>query len=151
MTQYTRSKFVTHDVTKTDGLAMCMYACLWRKTFGRQHPFCDLDIQCSTDHCSASVAKVLNLCTSYVSPQFHLVFDDKFTSVNNPESAELVDPARFDADHWERIIESGHELYLDPNEPYIPGLDDTWRGAWGLKHRQDNPDMGSDKRLHSYA
>ena len=81
---------------------------------------------CSTDHSSASIAKVLNLRTGYVSPQFHLVFDDKFTSVNNPESAGLVDPARFDADHWERIIESGHELYLDPNEPDVPDLDDTW-------------------------
>ena len=81
---------------------------------------------CSTNHSSASIAKVLNLCTGYVSPQFHLVFDDKFTSVNNLESAGLVDPARFDADHWERIIESGHELYLDLNEPDVPDLDDTW-------------------------
>ena len=80
----------------------------------------------SAAHSSSSIARVLNLRTGHISPQFHMVFDDKFTTINNQESAGLVDPARFDADHWERVIESGYEMYLDPDEPELPDLDDSW-------------------------
>ena len=37
-----------------------------------------------------------------------------------------MDPSRFDADHWERIVETGYEQYLDPLEPQLPDLDDSW-------------------------
>jgi hypothetical protein len=55
-----------------------------------------------------------------------MVYDDKFTSVNNPEGLGLVNPTRFDADHWEQIIETGYEMFLDPDEPELPDLDDSW-------------------------
>ena len=77
-------------------------------------------------HSSLSIARVLNLRTGHISPQFHMVFDDKFTTINNSEGAGLVEPTRFDADHWEHIVETGYEMYLDPFEPQVPDLDDTW-------------------------
>ena len=79
----------------------------------------------SMEH-SANISRVLNLRTGHISPQFHVVFDDKFTTVPNHEGGGLVDPSRFDADHWERIVETGLELYLDPEEPTLPDLDDSW-------------------------
>ena len=80
----------------------------------------------SPDHSSSHIGRVLNLRTGHISPQFHMVFDDKFTTVTNTEGGGLVNPTRFDADHWERIIETGYESYLDPLEADLPDLDDSW-------------------------
>jgi hypothetical protein len=80
----------------------------------------------SVHHLAASILRILNLRTGHISPQFHMVYDHKFTTINNPEGAGLVDPTRFDANHWERIFETGHELYLDPYENELPDLDDSW-------------------------
>jgi len=80
----------------------------------------------SSQHSTSTIARVLNLRTGHISPQFHMVFDDKFSTINNQESSGLVDPARFDADSWERLVESGYELYLDPEEQDRPDLDDSW-------------------------
>jgi hypothetical protein len=77
----------------------------------------------SVDHSAASISRILNLRTGHISSQFHMVYDNKFTTINNPEGAGLVDPTRFDADHWERIFETGHELYLDPYKNELPNLD----------------------------
>ena len=80
----------------------------------------------SQDHSSTSVSNVLNLRTGHISPQFHMVFDDRFTTINNPEGHGLVNPSRFDADTWERLIETGYEMSLDPEEDFIPEMDDSW-------------------------
>ena len=37
-----------------------------------------------------------------------------------------LNPNQFNADHWERLLESGHKLSLDPEEPNLPKLDDSW-------------------------
>ena len=55
-----------------------------------------------------------------------MVFDDKFSTINNQERDGIVDPQLFNADQWEQLIESGYELYLDPDEPERPELDDSW-------------------------
>ena len=80
----------------------------------------------SRNHSSTTVSNVLNLRTGHISPQFHLVFDDKFTTINNPEGHGLVNPSRFDADSWERLIETGYEMSLDAEEDTIPQMDDSW-------------------------
>ena len=48
------------------------------------------------------------------------------TTINNPEGHGLVNPSRFDADTWERLIETGYEMSLDPEEDFIPDMDDSW-------------------------
>ena len=80
----------------------------------------------SRNHSSSTIANVLNLRTGHISPQFHLVFDDKFTTIYNPEGHGLVNPTRFDADTWERLIETGYEMSLDSEEDIIPQMDDSW-------------------------
>jgi hypothetical protein len=51
-----------------------------------------MNLGMSVDHSSASISRILNLRTGHVSPQFHVVFDDKFTTINNPENQGLVNP-----------------------------------------------------------
>ena len=80
----------------------------------------------SPEHSSQSISRVLNLRTGAVSPQFHMVYDDKFTTINNPEGAGLIDPSRFDAETWEQLLETGYEMSLDPLEKKLPELDDSW-------------------------
>ena len=60
-------------------------------------------------HHSASIGRILNLRTGYVSPQCHVVYDEMFTTVR----AELTDDA-FDEGTWTDLIRlEGHELTLD--------------------------------------
>jgi hypothetical protein len=80
----------------------------------------------STEHSSSTIARILNLRTGHVSPQFHLVFDDKFTTISNLENSGLVDPAHFDADKWETLVETGYELSIDPEDGNLPEIDDSW-------------------------
>ncbi len=55
-----------------------------------------------TPHLMQSVALVLNPRTGHVSPQFHVVFDDHFTTVPFMEKNE-VPP------HWAKLIENLRE------------------------------------------
>ena len=95
----------------------------------------------SKDHSTDNVGLILNLRTEHISPQFHVVYDDKFTTINNPEGAGLVNPAQFDADTWERLLETGYELSLDPLEGNIPQLDDSWLTPNERRIQQDRQRM----------
>mgnify|MGYP001433819344 CR=1 FL=1 len=79
---------------------------------------------------SSRVANVLNLVTGYVSPQFHVVFDDLFSTV----ATDGVHTDHFDATSWNRLIESGYEpdvwgVERDDDGNLIaepPHLDESW-------------------------
>jgi hypothetical protein len=65
----------------------------------------------STTH-SSTVGHILNLKTSHISPQYHVIYDELFTSVQG----ELIDQV-FDARHWQELIEfGGEERLLDPTD-----------------------------------
>ena len=56
---------------------------------------------------SSLVPLVLNVRTGKISPQYHVVFDDKFSTVNSLPSNECLN------EQWARIFKLGKECYLD--------------------------------------
>jgi hypothetical protein len=69
---------------------------------------------------SSNVVLALNLITGYVSPQFHTVHDDLFSTVSSE-----WDTTNFDPTHWHSLLRSGQERYGDPSiNP--PPLSNEW-------------------------
>ena len=56
---------------------------------------------------SSLVPLVLNVNTGKISPQYHVVFDDKFSTVNSLPTEDSID------DQWARIFKLEKEFYLD--------------------------------------
>ena len=56
---------------------------------------------------SSLVALVLNTSTGKISPQYHVVFDDKFATVNSLPTEDSIDT------QWKRIFKLRREFYLD--------------------------------------
>jgi hypothetical protein len=75
---------------------------------------------------------ILNPWTGNVTPQYHVVYDDLFTTVPNAETGGLFDPNDFDVNSWNRLVESGCERYIFDEEDEngrpipLPKLDDEW-------------------------
>ncbi len=70
---------------------------------------------------SLQVPLVLNVSTGRISPQFHVIFDDKFETVHSLPSDEPLDK------QWAKIIQLGRECFLDTNydadeQPILPSL-----------------------------
>jgi hypothetical protein len=62
----------------------------------------------SPDH-SSTIGRILNLVTGSVSPQFHCVYDDLYTTVPNAETGGILDLDQFRAESWGKLVESGSE------------------------------------------
>ena len=62
----------------------------------------------SPEHAS-TVGRILNLATGAISPQYHVVYDEHFTTVANPG----VDLDEFSPDQWERLVSSGVENTIE--------------------------------------
>jgi hypothetical protein len=81
---------------------------------------------------STVVGRILNLRTGSISPQFHVVYDDLFSSVPNAEAGGVLELEQFREASWRTILESGHEriLYREfgPDGRLIPppSLSDEW-------------------------
>ena len=78
-------------------------------------------------HCSL----VLNLSTGRVSPQFHVVYDERFSTVPNTDHGGPANPDHFNEVEWARLIETGHEhLYNDAESQQeineLPPLHPEW-------------------------
>ncbi len=56
---------------------------------------------------SSQVPLVLNIATGYISPQFHVIFEDKFETVY---SLPIDEPLNM---HWAQILQLGHKCYFD--------------------------------------
>jgi hypothetical protein len=62
-----------------------------------------------------------------VSPQYHVVYDDEFTTVPNAESGGLFDQLRpFDAEHWSRLVATGTERVIVDENDITPALHPDW-------------------------
>ena len=79
----------------------------------------------SVDH-SSTINRILNLKTGHISPQYHVVYDNLFTTVPNAESGGLFNTDEFDQATWERLVQSSLERYADPDETTLPPLDPEW-------------------------
>jgi Reverse transcriptase (RNA-dependent DNA polymerase) len=85
---------------------------------------------------SSTIGRILNLTTGYISPQYHVVYDDQFTTVPNAESGGIFqNEAPFNADVWDSIVRSGLEHIFDPELPQQPELHDDWLTPTERQHR----------------
>ena len=85
----------------------------------------------SPEH-SSTIGDVLNLRTGWVSPQYHVVYDDQFTTVPNAESGGLLDLPSFSEHSWTQIVTAGLERHIDSIEfdgsgcRRLPELHNDW-------------------------
>jgi hypothetical protein len=76
---------------------------------------------------SSSIGLILNTTTGNISPQYHVVHDDFFTTVPSVDSTKT-----FDAASWQAILQTGVEPYLSDDidrfgKPLpLPSLHDEW-------------------------
>jgi hypothetical protein len=68
---------------------------------------------------STLVGRILNMSTGSVTPQFHLVYDDLFSTVTCPVDAPLPEPS------WSSLLSFGYENFLDHDDP-VPPLASEW-------------------------
>jgi hypothetical protein len=81
---------------------------------------------------SSNVGRILNLRTGNVSSQYHVVYDDLFTTVPNGESGCLVEQMKFNPNSWLQDLETSWEGFADPIDEassgsiFVPSLDREW-------------------------
>ena len=81
----------------------------------------------------------------FISPQYHVIYDDLFTMVPNAESGGIFHDTPLMQDCWEQIVTSGHEriVALDDLDPcphgdlchHQPSLHDDWLTLWEAQHQ----------------
>ena len=85
----------------------------------------------SPDH-SSTIGRILNLRTGHISPQFHCIYDDLFSTVPNAETGGIQDETHFHAMNWERLVEAGSERRVEVeyddrgHRLPLPELADEW-------------------------
>ena len=67
----------------------------------------------STEH-SSMVGMILNIRTGYISPQFHVVYDERFETVTSDMEIDL-------AETWIDLWQESREFYLEDWDPTIDG------------------------------
>ena len=91
-----------------------------------------MNIGLSSAHSTATIVRVLNLQTGYISPQYHFVCDDNFSTVTSSN----IEMTTFDSLTWNKSIETGYENNIDQfdieqnknNNEYhkLPSLGNDW-------------------------
>ena len=77
-------------------------------------------------HHSTKVALMLNIATGNISPQYHVVFDDHYDTVDSTfADPNLALDQVFNGNEWSRLVSSGLERYL-PDDATPPPLDPQW-------------------------
>jgi hypothetical protein len=94
---------------------------------------------------SSQVPLVLNVTTGYIYPQFHVIFDDKFETVNSLPADQPLDK------QWADILTLGRECFLgidyDKNDcPLLPSLSDLIQQYSKAKalHKENEPTISVD-------
>ncbi len=86
---------------------------------------------------SSQVPMVLNVTTGWISPQFHVIFDDKFDTVHSlPVDQPLTE-------QWNQILRLGHDSFTDldygeDGEPILPTLLDVTRSYSEQRQRRND-------------
>ena len=83
----------------------------------------------STDHAS-NVGLIRNLRTGFISPQFHVVHDEKFETIQRADNA-------IDKNLWNDLV-NNHRIYYpdDDDDEFFPPLADDWLDDNELAERQ---------------
>ena len=96
---------------------------------------------CSASH-SYTVGLVMNFETGFISPQYHVIWDERFTSVQGNLDDEL-----FNADEWNQLItwKANQDLFGPPDntsanvnegtQPEAPTSDEMWTFRAILDHQ----------------
>ena len=73
----------------------------------------------SPDH-SSTIGRILNLRSGFISPQYHVIYDDLFATVPNAESGGTLEPS-LDGSFWRKLIATGYEslLIADDDDPLL--------------------------------
>ena len=101
---------------------------------------------------SSTIGLVLNHRTGSVTPQYHCVYDDYYTTVPNGEFAPVFDSDTFDADDWERLISNGgleragEPTTVSGNDTMFR-LDDEWRSPADIERQRDEERQRRLERL----
>ena len=79
----------------------------------------------SPDH-SSTIGHILNLRSGFISPQYHVIYDDLFSTVPNAESGGTL-KLSLDGSFWRKLIATGYESLLpaDEDDP-LPELHPDW-------------------------
>ena len=67
---------------------------------------------------ASTVGNILNVETGYVSPQYHVVHDDFFTTATSLDANNWNEIGGLQA--WKRLYELGSERYVAPNDFPVP-------------------------------
>jgi hypothetical protein len=94
----------------------------------------------STSH-SSTVGLVLNLTTGHISPQYHLVYDELFSTVFSSSLQEDALPHRvFVPEVWNKLIQSGYDrlecLEEVDGSGNMPALSEDWLTPAEIDTRQ---------------
>ena len=89
----------------------------------------------SNEH-SSTVGLILNLKTGHISPQFHVVYDELFTTVTTDMAIDLEE-------NWLDLWKNSREFYLEDWDPTIdgelPGLDPDYDDSDSDSDSDDEP------------
>jgi len=82
------------------------------------------------DSLRTTVGRILNPQTGHISPQYHIVVDEHFSTV----MSSRFDHELFDRPTWNRLVQTGLEKVLDPEDidgETVPSADwfDEWVGS----------------------
>jgi hypothetical protein len=81
---------------------------------------------------SSIVGRILNVRTGNVSSQYHVVYDDLFTTVPNADSGGVEEEMQFNPKSCLQVLETGWERLADPIDQassgsrFVPSLDREW-------------------------
>jgi hypothetical protein len=73
---------------------------------------------------ASTVPLILNLTTGNVSPQFHVVFDDWFTTVSSTAERDEAEP--IDGDTWTNLLMSDDRMQVAFDDADPVSVDDEW-------------------------
>ena len=66
----------------------------------------------------SQIGLIKNLCTGAVSPQYHVVYNDNFTTVTNSDKNGIHFHQQLK--DWENLVKTSSEQYWDFNDPNLP-------------------------------
>jgi hypothetical protein len=83
---------------------------------------------------ATSIGLVRNLRTGYVSPQFHVIYDELFQTIHSEGEVDLTDPV------WAGLMETSRVRYLsDESDDHVPPLHRDWMTPREQRRVDDQP------------
>jgi sRNA-binding protein len=85
-----------------------------------------------------------------VSPQFHIVHDDLFTTVPNAETGGLLQPVNVTEQRWRHLLESGYEDYVDAEGNDGDELNEEWLTGAERDLREERRRLQRERRIELF-